>query len=137
MTPDSSLGALSRPLANAINDAFGSVVKFQLAFDEAGRKLFGSGWVWLVKSSDNQEKLQILTTCGHDTPISQGYRPLLVNDIWEHAYYLKHQYQRTNYFRNWWSVVNWEEVSRRFEHSTDTAEYHAEMIASGNLEVFG
>jgi len=137
MTPSGGVGALSIPLAKAIKHNFDSVEKFQDEFDEAGRTLFGNGWVWLIKSSDNNEKLEIMTTTGHDNPLSRGYVPLLLNDVWEHAYYLKYENQRSNYFRNWWPIVNWEEVSRRFDHSADPAEYHAEMIEKGNLEMFG
>lgn len=137
MAPDSVVSEPSDPLTDAINDAFGNFHTFQVEFDEAGKKLFGSGWVWLAKPQGNEGKLQILTTSGHDNPISQGFLPILVNDVWEHAYYLKHQHQRINYFRNWWNVVNWTEVSRRFEQPADPVEHHAEMIAKGNLETFG
>ncbi len=113
MSPDGG-GTPSAELAMAINQAFGSFAKFKTQFEEAGSKLFGSGWVWLVKAPHDTDPLQILTTSGHDNPMTQGHFPLLVNDVWEHAYYLKHENQRPKYLKDWWSVTNWEEASRRF-----------------------
>ncbi|MBI2801088.1 MAG: superoxide dismutase [Gammaproteobacteria bacterium] len=114
MSPAGS-GAPSGPLAEAIDQAFGSFAKFKAQFEEAGSKLFGSGWVWLVKAQHGNDKLQVLTTFGHDNPLQQGYFPLLVNDVWEHAYYLKHANRRPEYLQGWWSVVNWSEAARRLE----------------------
>ena len=103
-------------LARALDSAFGSVDTFKSRFDELGGKVFGSGWVWLVSDCDTRKpKLEIVTTSGHGNPIEQGRFPLLVNDVWEHAYYLKHQNRRPEYLKAWWSVVNWKEVQRRFD----------------------
>ena len=101
-------------LADAIDHAFGSLDRFKLAFEEAGSKLFGSGWVWLAKAQLGDDTLQILTTAGHDNPLAQGFVPLLVNDVWEHAYYRKHDNRRADYLKGWWSVVNWNAVAERF-----------------------
>jgi Fe-Mn family superoxide dismutase len=87
---------------------------------EAGNKHFGSGWVWLVSVQQDGDKLQIYTTSGHDYPL-KGHYPVLVNDLWEHAYYLNYENRRGNYLRGWWAVVNWDEVARRFEYSDQTA----------------
>ncbi|HLC65335.1 MAG TPA: Fe-Mn family superoxide dismutase, partial [Candidatus Nanoarchaeia archaeon] len=73
--------------------------------------LFGSGWTWLVS---NNGQLEIMQTPNAGTPISEGKTPLLVIDVWEHAYYLKVQNRRPEYIQNWWNVVNWKEVERRF-----------------------
>ena len=100
-------------LGNAIDKAFGSMAKFKEKFEEAGTKLFGSGWVWLVKSPNGDDTLRILTTNGHDNPITQGFYPLLVNDVWEHAYYLQYENRRAEYLKGWWSVANWKEAGRR------------------------
>lgn len=113
-------------LADAIKRDFGGLEKFKVRFDEAGEKLFGSGWVWLVRTQQDGGKLEVFTTSGHDNPLMQGHFPLLVNDVWEHAYYLKHENRRADYLKGWWPVVNWEEVARRFERSDRSAEQHWE-----------
>jgi len=104
-------------LADAIRRDFGGVEQFKARFDEAGAKLFGSGWVWLARTQREGGKLEVATTSGHDNPLIQGHFPLLVNDVWEHAYYLKHENRRADYLKSWWSVVNWEEVAHRFGRS--------------------
>ena len=115
-------GAPKGVLAEAINRNFGSFEKFKTQFDQAGEKVFGSGWVWLVRAPQEGGKLKVLTTRGHDTPIMQGHFPILVNDVWEHAYYLKHQNRRPEFLEGWWLVANWQEAARRFEHSEQTDE---------------
>jgi Fe-Mn family superoxide dismutase len=85
-------------------------------------KLFGSGWVWLARAREDGGKLEVITTSGHDNPLMQGHYPLLVNDVWEHAYYLKYENRRADYLSGWWSVVNWEEAAGRFERSDTRAE---------------
>lgn len=102
----------SGALADAIDDGFGSCRKFRTRFEEAGRTLFGSGWVWLVASGDDSGKLRLMTTSGHDNPMSEGAFPILVNDVWEHAYYLKHENRRPDYLERWWAVVDWGEAAR-------------------------
>lgn len=126
MTPNKG-GAPSGELAEAINQSFGSFAEFRTKFDNAGANFFGSGWVWLVIGRDQgsgsaRPGLEILTTPGHDNPIQQGKYPLLLNDVWEHAYYLKYENRRPEYLKNWWDIVNWQEVANRFENpeaSTD------------------
>ncbi len=110
------------PLAEAITGAFGSLEQFKARFAEAGGKLFGSGWVWLARAQREGGGLRILTTSGHDNPLTEGHYPLLVNDVWEHAYYLKYENRRADYLNAWWPVVNWEEVGHRFEHADHAAE---------------
>lgn len=105
----------SGALAEAIDQSFDSFDAFKKKFEQAGAKLFGSGWVWLVRDARDAAPLRIMTTSGHDNPIMQACHPLLVNDVWEHAYYLKHENRRPQYLKDWWSVVNWDEVARRFE----------------------
>lgn len=108
-------------LADAIKRDFGSLEKFKARFAEAGTKLFGSGWVWLARAQQGG-KLVVLATPGHENPVMQGQFPILVNDVWEHAYYLKHQNRRPEYLERWWSIANWQEAARRFEHSDHSAE---------------
>jgi Fe-Mn family superoxide dismutase len=102
-------------LADAIRRDFGTLENLKVRFDEAGGKMFGSGWIWLVRTHQPGGKLEVLTTSGHENPLMQGHYPLLVNDVWEHAYYLKHENRRADYLKGWWAVVNWPEVVRRFK----------------------
>lgn len=99
-------------LAQAIEKNFDSFDAFKQQFNDAGSKHFGSGWVWLVLAPDH--KLQIITTPNQDSPITQGVRPLLGNDLWEHAYYLKYQNRRPEYLNAWWNIIDWNEIDRRF-----------------------
>jgi Fe-Mn family superoxide dismutase len=100
-------------IAEAINQTFGSFDNFKKQFNEAGGNRFGSGWVWLVRNPQGQ--LQITSTPNQDSPIMEGSYPILGNDVWEHAYYLRYQNLRAEYLTNWWNVVNWQEVERRFQ----------------------
>jgi Fe-Mn family superoxide dismutase len=105
-------GAPTGKLADAINSAFGDFEKFKEQFQAAGVARFGSGWVWLVKEGG---KLAITSTPNQDTPIMDGKpAPILGNDVWEHAYYLKYQNRRPDYLKAWWNVVNWSAVAKRF-----------------------
>ena len=109
-------------LREAIHRDFGSVADFKTRFEEAGARLFGSGWVWLVRTRRDGGTLEVITTSGHDHPMMQGRVPLLLNDVWEHAYYLQYESRRPDYLKAWWSVVDWEEAARRFELSDNSAE---------------
>jgi Fe-Mn family superoxide dismutase len=100
-------------ISDAITSTFGDFNTFKEKFNEAGVKQFGSGWAWLVKGSDG--KLAIAATPNQDNPISNGQFPILGNDVWEHAYYLKYQNRRADYLKEWWNVVNWTEVNRRLK----------------------
>ncbi|MBX7246963.1 MAG: superoxide dismutase [Candidatus Sumerlaeaceae bacterium] len=104
---------MSDDLSDALNSAFGSVEDFKKQFNDAGLKRFGSGWVWLVKGKDG--KLGIVSTANQDNPLTDGATPLLGNDVWEHAYYLKYQNKRADYLAAWWNVVNWSKVAERFK----------------------
>lgn len=100
-------------LANAINQTFGSFDQFKAAFNDAGAKRFGSGWAWLVL--DQNGKLSVISTANQDSPLMQGLYPVMGNDVWEHAYYLKYQNRRPDYLNAWWNVVNWDEIARRYQ----------------------
>ncbi|MGM0439304.1 MAG: superoxide dismutase [Patescibacteria group bacterium] len=99
-------------LLEALKDSFGSFKEFKNEFEDVAGSHFGSGWAWLVKSGDG---LEIYSTSGHDSPISDGFKPLLNLDVWEHAYYLKYQNKRGDYVKNFWSVVDWGEIEKRYE----------------------
>jgi Fe-Mn family superoxide dismutase len=101
------------PIAAAINDSFGSFDQFKQQFNDAGVKRFGSGWAWLVRGRDG--RLAITSTANQDNPLSDGAWPILGNDVWEHAYYLKYQNRRPEYLNAWWNVVNWDAVNQRFQ----------------------
>jgi len=100
-------------IASAIQSAFGSFDAFKTAFNDAGVKRFGSGWAWLIL--DSSGKLQITSTANQDSPYMDGNYPVMGNDVWEHAYYLKYQNRRPDYLNAWWNVVNWDEISRRYQ----------------------
>jgi len=114
-------GAPSGLLGAAIARDFGSFALFKARFDQAGAALFGSGWVWLTRAQKEGGRLEVITTSGHDHPLMQGRFPLLVNDAWEHAYYLKHENRRADYLKGWWAVVDWQEAARRYEYSEHSA----------------
>lgn len=99
-------------LGEAISAKFGSFDAFKAAFNDAGAKRFGSGWAWLVLGRDG---LGVISTANQDSPLMDGFYPILGNDVWEHAYYLKYQNRRPDYLAAWWNVVNWAEVNKRFE----------------------
>ena len=100
-------------LANAIQQTFGSFDQFKAAFNDAGVKRFGSGWTWLVL--DQSGKLSVISTANQDSPLMSGQYPVMGNDVWEHAYYLKYQNRRPDYLAAWWNVVNWDEIARRYQ----------------------
>jgi Fe-Mn family superoxide dismutase len=99
-------------IAEKIKEDFGSFEDFKTKFNEAGVNQFGSGWAWLVLEGG---KLKVLGLPNQDSPLSQGLYPILGNDVWEHAYYLKYNNRRPDYLAAWWAVVNWDEVNKRFE----------------------
>ena len=99
----------------AIDESFGSFGAFQTAFNKAAATFFGSGWVWLCV--DTEGELQITTTPGHDNPVVDGLMPLLVLDVWEHAYYLKYENRRGDFIAAWWNVVDWETVATNLSAS--------------------
>ncbi len=121
MTPNGG-GEPTGELASAIQQAFGSFDAFKTALNDAGVKRFGSGWTWLVL--DRNGKLQVMSTANQDSPLTEGLYPVMGNDVWEHAYYLKYQNRRPEYLNAWWNVVNWNEIARRYaEGRSGTGSY--------------
>jgi Fe-Mn family superoxide dismutase len=116
MRPAGVHGAGGQPtgaLAKAINDEWGDLEKFKTAFNEAGTKLFGSGWV--VLASDKSGKLKLLSQPNQDSVVAAGFAPIFGNDVWEHAYYLNYQNRRADYLKAWWNVLAWDIAGTRYE----------------------
>jgi Fe-Mn family superoxide dismutase len=116
LAPPGQGGAPSAALKARIERDFGSVEDMQKRFDADSRSVFGSGWAWLILRDDGS--LAITTTPNQDNPlmdlVAERGTPLLALDVWEHAYYLKHQNKRADYIAAWWQVANWMEANRRF-----------------------
>lgn len=109
MAPNAG-GQPSGKLAEMITAKFGSFDKFKEEFNTAAANRFGSGWAWL--SIDKTGSLVITSSANQDSPLSEGLKPILGLDVWEHAYYLNYQNRRPDYMNAWWNVVNWSEVEK-------------------------
>lgn len=110
MSPNGG-GAPAGELADAITQKFGSFDAFKEEFAKAAATRFGSGWAWLVV---NNGQLEVTSTPNQDSPLMEGKTPILGLDVWEHAYYLNYQNRRPDYVSAFWNVVNWEEVTKRY-----------------------
>lgn len=104
-------GAPQGSIKEAINTSFGSFEEFKKVFTEKSVTLFGSGWAWLVKSSDG--KLEIVQTKDAGCPLTTGKKPILTCDVWEHAYYIDYRNARPKYLDAFWNLVNWEFASKQ------------------------
>jgi len=117
MKASSGSNAPGGSLQSAIVKDFGSFDAFKTQFADAGKNRFGSGWAWLIKTTD--KKLAVSSTPNQDNPIMDVAdvkgTPLLGLDVWEHAYYLKYQNRRPDYITAWWNVVDWDVVQKRFD----------------------
>lgn len=102
----------SENLLILIENAFGSLERFKTNFKNAALNQFGSGYAWLV--IDTYGQLSIMSSSNQDTPLMQNVHPLILIDVWEHAYYLKYQNRRAEYIDNWWNVLDWDVVSRNY-----------------------
>ena len=106
-------GGPTGALAEAIAKDLGGFEAFKDAFSNAAATRFGSGWAWLIVKDG---KLDVTSTPNQDSPLNDGSgTPILTLDVWEHAYYLKYQNKRPDYIENWWNVVNWDAVAKRFD----------------------
>lgn len=111
LTPDSAKNQMTKGLKQDIEKTWGSFSKFTTAFEAAGASRFGSGWVWLVR--DFNGKLKITSTANQDNPLMSDQErgiPIFAIDVWEHAYYLKYQNDRGSYLKDFWQIVNWQQV---------------------------
>ncbi len=130
LTPNLNEGngtLLDSELKAALENKFGSLESFQEEFGQKAKTHFGSGWIWLVAnpiSTTGQMgyDLEIVATHDAQTPLTNGTTPLLVLDVWEHAYYLDYQNQRPNYIEAFWKVVNWPKVAERYLNFTKELE---------------
>ncbi len=105
--------APGRALMERIETQFGSLEEMQRQISEAGVTLFGSGWVWLSKDCSGQLIIQQKSNAG--TPLTEGLTPILVIDVWEHAYYLDYQNRRADYLKNIWEIIDWSVIDSRYE----------------------
>ncbi len=116
MAPADRRGSPSAALLQRIVADFGSVDAMRTQFNAGGATRFGSGWVWLIVKD---KKLMVVSTPNQDNPMMDVAEvrgtPIIGNDVWEHAYYLKYNNRRGEYLTNWWQVVNWNEVNKRFD----------------------
>ena len=105
-------GAATGPLAGAIDKAFGGFDAFKTNFAAAAGNRFGSGWAWLCV--DGSGGLVVKDFPNQDNPLTEGLKPVLGLDVWEHAYYLTYQNRRPDYIAAWWNVVNWTDAGERY-----------------------
>ena len=111
MTPRAG-GPATGAIADAIKATFGSFDAFKEQFSKAALTRFGSGWGWLVKAGN---AIAVESTPNEGCPLFEGKVPLLVIDVWEHAYYLKYQNRRADFIAAWWNLVNWDAVNKRLK----------------------
>ncbi|MGI0033769.1 MAG: superoxide dismutase, partial [Nitrososphaeraceae archaeon] len=107
-------GEPSGSIADAINASFGSFSDFKEKFSSTTVLIQGSGWGWLVYNPSTK-KVEYKSMPNQTSPRTEGLIPLLGCDVWEHAYYLKYQNKRPDYVTAWWNVINWQDVSERFD----------------------
>jgi len=103
---------ITKTMSEAINKEFGGFDNFKKQFMDSAMNRFGSGWAWLVV---NNGKLEIVSTANQDTPLSEGKIPILMIDVWEHAYYLKYQNRRAEFVENFFKIINWNEVEKKYK----------------------
>lgn len=110
-SPDGG-GAPKGELADAITEQFGSFEKFKEEFVKAGTAIFGAGWIWLAR--DDEGKLFIIPKSNAGNPLTDGLTPILVFDVWEHAYYLSYQNRRADSLNALWDIIDWDIVETRY-----------------------
>jgi Fe-Mn family superoxide dismutase len=128
MAPDGG-GEPTAELGREIQAGFRSFRELEREVTAAGTALCGSGWAWLVHDGAG---LAVTSTVNQDSPLMAGLTPLLGIDVWEHAYYLKHQNRRAAYLEGWWNVVDWRRVAERYEAATDQHSNGTNRRTAGN-----
>ncbi|KAI0229897.1 Superoxide dismutase [Mn] [Lamellibrachia satsuma] len=130
------LGQLREPTGKILRDIEREFISFDMftdKFTDEAMKFVGSGYVWLVRQSfDADAPVEIMTTSGEDSPFSQGRMPLLVLDMWEHAYYQMHVWRREKYITNWWLLVDWNKVEE-MEQFWLTGKLKSDMVKKQEL----
>jgi len=106
LRPGMAGNAPSGHLGKAIDQRFGAFDAFKKEFKKKAMAVFGSGWMWLVK--DRQGRLLLEQTANQNSPLSLGHSPIIVIDVWEHAYFLQYLNLRGEYIDNWFNVINWD-----------------------------
>jgi Fe-Mn family superoxide dismutase len=99
-------GAPTGEIAQAIQASWGTVDRFAEEFTQSAATNFGSGWTWLVRNPEGE--LEIVNTSNAGTPLTDGKKPLLTIDVWEHAYYIDYRNARPQYIDAYWKLVNWD-----------------------------
>jgi Fe-Mn family superoxide dismutase len=105
---------ITKTMSEIINKDFGNYENFKKQLTDSAMNKFGSGWAWLVV---NNGKLEIVSTANQDTPLSEGKMPILMIDVWEHAYYLKYQNRRAEFIENFFKIINWNEVEKKYKEA--------------------
>ena len=108
-------GEPTADIKREIEKYFSTFDNFQNELSKAAVSRFGSGYGWLV---EHNGKLEVLSTANQDTPLAAGKKPLLIIDVWEHAYYLKYQNRRPEFVTNWWNTIDWDIVNERLLQTT-------------------
>lgn len=120
LSPEPTTPSLA--LDSILGAQFGSIEAFKKSFIEKGLSLFGSGWIWLC--IDDKTNLSIVTTSNADNPLRSGLVPLMVCDVWEHAYYIDYRNARADYLEGFWKLLNWNFVSFNYaNHEKHRGDY--------------
>jgi len=121
---------MSEEFSIKINQSFGSLEELKNQFNESAKKLFGSGWTWLVCNEEG--KLSIMNTKDADNPIPHGLTPLLTCDVWEHAYYLDYQNERPGYLKNYWNIVDWTFAEKNWQQFKTDNDFEEESVTGSS-----
>jgi len=129
LTPNGERRPVGGEFSSNLDNTFGNFDAFKQKFTKMAVEHFSNGWIWLAV--DNHGKMELFSTKDHESPITRGMIPLLVLDVWEHAYYLKHQNRRPEYIHAFWNIVNWTEVSARWDEFKKTGVTNREWRRAG------